>query len=80
MPPSELRDDYLLYLDGLELKDPDDPLDAVQPEPARPEAAGHPATGAADEADQPWGPGRYVLAGIGSLVFAVGWTVLSALL
>jgi hypothetical protein len=73
MPPSELRDDYLCYLDGLERKAR---LAAELPE--RPDEL-PPAAGAGNEAHR-WTVQRYVVAAIGSVVLAAGtWLVTSLL-
>jgi hypothetical protein len=72
MPPSELRDDYLCYLDGLER--------TARARAERVERAEEPATTPpGDEAHRGSIP-RYVVAAVGSLAFAVGtWLVTSLL-
>jgi hypothetical protein len=69
MPPSELRDDYLCYLDGLERKARLAAGLQERPE-ERPPSAGNEA--------HRWTVQRYVVAAIGSVVFAAGtWLVTS---
>ena len=70
MPPSELRDDYLCYLDGLERNAR---LAAGLPE--RPDE--RPPAASGNEAHR-WTVQRYVVAAIGSVVLATGtWLVTS---
>lgn len=67
MPPGELRDGYLEYLDGLGAKTP-----GASP--------GEPARDPADLEHQPWPLRRYLIAAVGSVVFAYGtWAITSLL-
>ncbi len=71
LPPSEFRDDYLLYLDGLERK--------ARAALAPAEEPGRRRDGDAD-ADSGWTVERTLLTAAGSLVFAYGVWALTALL
>jgi hypothetical protein len=71
LPPSEFRDDYLLYLDGLERK--------ARAALAPAEGPGRGRDG--DDADAGgWSVERSLLAAAGSLVFAYGVWALTSLL
>jgi hypothetical protein len=72
LPPSELRDDYLCWLDGQER--------SARLAAGLPERSAEPAAPPAGDEAPSWTLQRYVVTGVGAVLFATGtWLVTSLL-